>query len=318
MVDREGWKAALLLLILVMPGVGPRAKYWCFTLNNYTPANVDQLSTPIDGVDYIIFGKEVGANGTPHLQGTVCFRKRLRLAQVIRLLGQAHYTVTRCLQSSIDYCKKEGDFTEVGTVPKDGNGKQKESENTEELEAFKNSVKEGVRDLVTLRELHSEIVARYPVFVKDYIRDHRPKVEVTPFPLRPWQQVLYNKLILPPDDRKIIFIVDGTGNQGKSWFARYFTQLHDNSQIVIPGKKADMALVINDEVKTFFFDCPRSKQGDFIQYDFLEELKNGLIFSPKYASKMKFIEKPHVVVLMNEHPDMTKLSADRYSVTVLT
>ena len=39
-----------------------------------------------------------------------------------------------------------------------------------------------------------------------------------------------------------------------------------------------MAFVINEENKVFFFDCPRSKQGDFIQYDFLKELKNGYFF----------------------------------------
>jgi hypothetical protein len=174
-------------------------------------------------------------------------------------------------------------------------------------------------DLKDLREIHSEVLARYPGFVRDYIRDHRPKAVVEPLPLRPWQQELYGKLILPPDDREIIFIVDEVGNQGKSWFARYFIQLHENAQIVVPGKKADMALIIDESMKTFFFDCPRSKQGDFIQYDFLEELKNGLIFSPKYESKLKYMQqKPHVVVLMNERPDMSKLSADRYCVKVLT
>lgn len=298
-----------------MPGSGPRAKFWCFTLNNYTPANVDFFSSPIDGVDYLIFGREVGANGTPHLQGTVCFRNRLRLTQVVRKLGQAHYTVTRSLCSSIEYCKKEGDFVEVGQAPKEG--KAKDSEN-KDLEDFKNSVKEGVLDMKDLRELHSEVVARYPQFVRDYIRDHRPRAVVNPYPLRPWQQTLYNRLIREPDDREIIFIVDVIGNQGKSWFARYFMQLHESAQIIVPGKKADMAFVIDEDMKTFFFDCPRSKQGDFIQYDFLEELKNGLIFSPKYESKLKYVKKPHVVVLMNEHPDRTKLSEDRYSITVLT
>lgn len=94
--------------------------------------------------------------------------------------------------------------------------------------------------------------------------------------------------------------------------------MNDNATIIIPGKKADMAYVVNPDCKTFFFDCPRSKQGEFIQYDFLEELKNGLIISPKYESKMKRLNTPHVVVLTNETPDMTKLSSDRYSITNLT
>lgn len=93
--------------------------------------------------------------------------------------------------------------------------------------------------------------------------------------------------------------------------------MHENSQIIVPGKKADMAYVVMESSRVFFFDCPRSKQGDFIQYDFLEEVKNGYIFSPKYESRIKKLATPHIVVLMNEYPDMSKLSEDRYSVTVL-
>lgn len=123
---------------------------------------------------------------------------------------------------------------------------------------------------------------------------------------------------LAPDPRKIIFVVDINGNQGKSWFARYYCDMNENGMVVIPGKKADMAYTINESCRVFFFDCPRSKQGDFIQYDFLEELKNGYFLSPKYESRIKKLATPHIVVLMNETPDMTKLSEDRYEIIRLT
>lgn len=289
---------------------GPKAKNWCFTLNNYTPIDVDRLSTPLPGIEYLIFGKEIGESGTPHLQGTVSFQSRKRLSQVITVVGQAHCTVTRFLSQSITYCKKDGDFTEWGTPPQ---GKGERSD----LEDFKQSVKEGVLDLTTLREMHSGVVAAFPRFVKDYITDSRPKILVDPHPLRQWQSDLHDKLVLEPDKREITFIIDLEGNKGKSWFARYYCDLHENAQIVIPGKKADMAYVIREDAKVFFFDCPRSKQGDFIQYDFLEELKNGYIFSPKYESAIKKLYTPHVVILMNEYPCMEKLSRDRYSIKVI-
>lgn len=298
-----------------MPSIGPRAKYWCFTLNNYTPADVDRLSAPIPQVDYLIFGKEIAPSGTPHLQGTVCFQSRKRLSQLVTTIGRAHFTVTQLLSQSIEYCKKDGDFTEVGTIPAAGEARK---ERPDILEEFKNSVKEGVTDLATLREMHSAVCAQYPRFVVEYISDCRPAIKVDSHPLRDWQAVLHGQLILAPDKREIYFIVDASGNQGKSWFARYYCDLHDNAQIIVPGKKADMAYVVREDAKVFFFDCPRSKQGDFIQYDLLEELKNGYIFSPKYESRIKKLATPHVVVLMNEYPDMTKLSEDRYAVTVLT
>lgn len=294
-----------------MPSTGPRAKYWCFTLNNYTTEDLTRLSTPIEGVDYLIYGKEVGASGTPHLQGSVCFQSRKRLQQVISVIGQSHCTVTRFLSQSIEYCKKDGDFTEVGSPPQLKKGERSD------LEDFKASVKEGVTSIKELREIHSSVCASYPRFVKEYLQDNRPSITVDPYPLRDWQEALYTKLRLTPDKREIIFIVDSRGDKGKSWFARYYCGLHDNSQIIVPGKKADMAFVVREDSRTIFLDCPRSKQGEFIQYDFLEELKNGYIFSPKYESRVKTLKTPHVVVLMNEQPDMSKLSRDRYNITNL-
>lgn len=296
----------------------PRAKNWSFTLNNYTDDDITRLTNLPQDVSYIIFGKEVGESGTPHLQGTICFHQRLRLHQAKSFLGSVHLTPTRSLSHSIEYCRKDGDVFESGLPPHpshQGGGKRKSK--ADELEDFKNSVKEGITDAKMLREIHSTVMADRPVFCKDYINDHKKRHKVDPFPLREWQQTLYAKLILPPDPREIQFIVDATGNSGKSWFARYYSDLHANSQIIVPGKKADMALTIDDSSRVFFLDCPKSKQGDFIQYDFLEELKNGYVFSPKYESKNKSFPTPHVVVLMNETPDRSKLSADRYSITIL-
>lgn len=159
-----------------MPGIGPRAKHWCFTLNNYTPADLDRLSSPLNGVDYLIYGKEVGASGTPHLQGTVCFQSRKRLQQVISIIGQAHCSVTRYLAQSIEYCKKDGDFSEFGEVPEQAQGRGEEKRS--ELEDFKASVKEGVTSEKELRELHSSVCASFPRFVKEYIDDNKPRVEV--------------------------------------------------------------------------------------------------------------------------------------------
>lgn len=293
-----------------MATTSPRAKHWCFTLNNYTEEDVNRL-TSIQGVDYLIFGREIGASGTPHLQGYVAFPSRKRLNQCIQLIGQAHFSITRMIPQSIEYCKKDGDFTEIGNPPSDKG-------NRSDLEDFKQSVKDGIYSLKELRELHSDVCARYPRFVKEYLADQKAPVLVEPHPLRSWQADLNSVLNLPPDARQIIFVVDTVGNQGKSWFARYYCDMHERSQIIVPGKKADMAFVVDDSTRVFILDAPRSKQGEFIQYDFLEELKNGYVFSPKYESVLKKFKTPHVVVMMNERPDESKLSSDRFKIITLT
>lgn len=151
-----------------------RAKNWCFTLNNYTNVQYQWLQTIHQNrecmndvgiknncVRYLIFGKEVGESGTPHLQGFISFENRLRLAEVRRLF-QAHFEVARNPIQAIQYCKKEGEFLEFGLF-KGCPGKRSD------LEEFKETVKSGVYDLKALREFHSDIFAKYPRFCHDYL-----------------------------------------------------------------------------------------------------------------------------------------------------
>lgn len=288
------------------------AKNWVFTLNNYTVEDVDRISglvaLPESIVQYLLFGKEVGENGTPHLQGLICFTKRQRLTQVKTALGgNPHVEPCRNVNASVNYCRKENDWVEFGVIT--GQGKRSD------LEAFKEDVKAGMLSLKEVREAHSDVYAKYSRFCLEFIQDHYPKIEVPDYPLRPWQENLLERLDAEPDRRKIIFVVDVVGNSGKSWFAHWYaSKKGERVQVMLPGKKADMAYNLLLGLRVVFLDAPRSKQGEFIQYDFLEDLKNGFVFSPKYESRIKTYEPLHVVVNMNESPDPTKLSEDRYEI----
>jgi len=294
----------------------PGALNWCFTLNNYTEVDVQRLLSleTSELVSYCIFGRETGESGTPHLQGFISFVTRKTLAAAVALCGQAHFTVTRQVQNSITYCKKEGNWTEFG-IPPSSTSQGKRTD----IDAFKDDVVQGNLDLKSIRTLHSEVYARYPRFCIEFVLDHQPKPSVPNHPLRQWQQTLYQDLCLPPDPRKVVFLVDIVGNSGKTWFSHYFTNNDVRpSQVLLPGKKADMAYALDSTTRVLFIDAPRSKQGEYLQYDFLEEVKNGYVFSSKYESRLKRLEPCHVVVSMNEEPDLTKLSFDRYDIRRLT
>ena len=97
--------------------MGSLAKHWAFTLNDYTDDDEQRIAAAAssEGVVYVVYGREVASTGTPHLQGHVSLSVKKRQPQLVRLFGQAHYTVARSVKHSIDYCKKDGDYTEFGT-----------------------------------------------------------------------------------------------------------------------------------------------------------------------------------------------------------
>lgn len=286
---------------------------WCFTLNNYVEAELVALRESLSSaqVRFAIFGKEVGETGTPHLQGYVSFAKKKRFAAAKAFLNvRAHVEVAKGDEdSNVVYCSKSDPNPELF-------GKRSQSGKRNDLDLFKEDVKSGIVDMNVLMESHSEVCARYPRFVRDYVRMQLPKPEFPVHPLRQWQQDLNGMLNHEPDDRKVIFVVDYDGNQGKSWFAKYYMSLHDNAFLMRPGKHADMAYILPDVVRVLFIDATR-KQLEFFPYTFLEECKDGLVFSSKYESVIKKYNKMHVVCLMNQDPDPTALSADRYHVIKL-
>jgi len=100
---------------------GRKSKYWCFTLNNPTQGEEAVLHAIGNGdmlVTYLVLGREVGVNGTPHIQGYVEFRSRWDLVRCQqRFMMRAHYEPRRGTpQEAAEYCKKDGDYDEYGII----------------------------------------------------------------------------------------------------------------------------------------------------------------------------------------------------------
>ena len=66
-------------------------------------------------------------------------------------------------------------------------------------------------------------------------------------------------------------------------------------------------------ILVYYLWIVHDQNGDFIQYDFLEEV----LFSSKYKSRMEYLTPCHVVVMMNEDPGRSKLSSDHYNIVKL-
>lgn len=86
------------------------AVHWCFTLNNWTEANLNYLKAIVPQLcKSAVIGSEVGESGTPHLQGYIEFKKKAR--------PMGHFDIKtihweKCKGSKEDniaYCSKEGE-----------------------------------------------------------------------------------------------------------------------------------------------------------------------------------------------------------------
>ena len=104
-----------------------RSRGWCFTLNNYSVEEEETIRNA--PCAYMLFGRERGDEGTPHLQGYVHFKNEKSLKQLKALMPRAHVEARKgTIQQAIEYCQKEGDWEEHGKpkMPKEkGEGEKK-------------------------------------------------------------------------------------------------------------------------------------------------------------------------------------------------
>lgn len=139
---------------------GNRLSRFVFTINNYTEAEVLDLKK-ITHVKWLIFGREIGEEGTPHLQGACVIGKQTAFSTLKKwkALERAHIEPMHGTpEQSLAYCTKEDkDAYQYGEMPNEG--KRNDLHNTIAL------LKEGksIRDIVNSDDIPSiSTFVRYP------------------------------------------------------------------------------------------------------------------------------------------------------------
>lgn len=125
----------------------PESKYWCFTLYS------DESPWTVDNCAYCIYGREVCPDtGRKHLQGFVSFEKKVRLSAIKKIDPVGHYEMKRgTVTQAIEYCKKDGEYEEIGDVPDDNSGVA--------IRSCIASAKKG--DMCAIEELSPSLYLRY-------------------------------------------------------------------------------------------------------------------------------------------------------------
>lgn len=125
------------------------SRRWCWTLNNYQDEDITLLQSVAadlesSGVRYLVWGFEIGEQGTPHLQGYVEFCSTKRMTGVKKTFGLArmHCEIAKGtgLQNR-EYCSKDGLFEEHGEMRSARQGKRSD------LDAVKEAIDDGMSEL---------------------------------------------------------------------------------------------------------------------------------------------------------------------------
>ncbi|WAK45808.1 replication associated protein [Miresoil virus 141] len=79
----------------------------CFTWNNYQKDDIRVLESKFKGLcTKFIFQEEIGEQGTPHIQGAIWLKKKMRFTQ-FKLPKQINWSFMRNEEASWNYCQKE-------------------------------------------------------------------------------------------------------------------------------------------------------------------------------------------------------------------
>lgn len=116
--------------------------------------------------------------------------------------------------------------------------------------------------------------------------------------------------------REIDVYLDKTGNKGKSWLAvalwerrealvvpRYSCTPERLSAFICSAWRGEKIIII---------DIPRASKPTQALYETMEEIKDGLVFDPRYHGQCKDIRGVKLIVFTNHPLDLKQLSRDRW------
>ena len=258
--------------------VNNRGTRFSFTLNNWGDEELYHLYLAFVKFDVkYCMEQEVGAGGTPHIQGYFELPKRWSFKQVKdRINGRMHFERSGgSRQENMDYCTKEGDFMTNMPV--------KVSRRRRQLAPY-------------LKPEHKWRDWQQMVIDKVEKGGNKRKI------LWIWEKVgnvgksyLSKYLGLKYD----AILATGKGGDVAHQVIQWFE-----------GKGED------DDPKLVVCDIPRHSL-EYVNYATLESLVNGMVVSGKYEGGKAFFDSPVVVVFANEPPKKEKMSADRWDIIQL-
>lgn len=250
------------------------AKHWCFTLNNWTQEELEDLrkiSSNSSIVRKYAYQSEIGGDdeenaGTPHIQGYIEFAKKKRPFSVFENRRYHWEKKKGTIQQAAAYCQKEYTYT---------------GEFRETNMRFDKPLK-----LITdLYPWQQKIVN---------ICKEEPDDRTIHWFWEPTGKVGKSSLI-----KYLVVHFEAIMAGGKAADMKYFIAKHKE-------KKGWYPTVV-------IMDVPRKMEG-YISWGGIEEIKNGCYLSTKFDCEMVVMNSPHLIIFANFLPDTSVMSSDRWNI----
>ena len=138
---------------------------------------------------------------------------------------------------------------------------------------------------------------------------------------KPWQISLLEEVKIPTE-RKIIWVVGKSCGEGKTWLQNYIKYKYGDRRVVkgisLQTKSGHITHALTKHplatADIFLFNIAKCVDTfTEINYEMLEGIKDGELFSSKYDSQRIKVKTPNIVmVFSNDEPNTGKLAKDRW------
>lgn len=271
-----------------------KKRSWILTINNPTDEDWQQLDelNLDEKVKDLIAQDEIGKEGTEHIQMFINWNNARTFNSMKKLFPKAHIEFVKDFIKAAEYCMKEESRNPLGK-----NIKKIESKTLLKLAHG------------TMEQTHSTIV--------NGTRD--PLEEKEPYN---WQKEIIELVEQDPDERTIHWYWDSKGCSGKTTLAKHLV-INNDDILFCTGSAKDVKYMVSTWINNnkyerhphmIIFNFVRSFEKDYISYQAIEEVKDGIFMSSKYESNMIVYNPPHVICFSNSPPNIEKLSKDRWNI----
>lgn len=192
------------------PEIKTVCRNYVFTLNNYE--DLPDLDHP--DIQYAIYQEEIGANGTPHLQGYIELKKPMRYEAVKALnnysLDGARFDKRRAptAKQAIDYCKKKDETYIAGPYEF---GTHLGQGSRTDIKEYINAIKDGASRKQLLED-HTLEYVKFPKMVNHVRLLYKPPAKTIPI-----EEFVRGPIEIPKDR---CLVIHGATSLGKTEFAK--------------------------------------------------------------------------------------------------